>query len=88
MSAVYFDTGKDGLRGESDAELANLAGLMTKYPTLKVEVQGHTDNVGDPTANLTLSQSRAERVRDMLSTKYGIAADISSRADSDRPSPR
>ena len=75
MSAVYFDTGSDGLRGESDVELANLAALMTKYPTLKVEVQGHTDNVGDPTANLTLSQGRADRVRNMLTTKYLIAAD-------------
>jgi len=75
MSAVYFDTGMDGLRRESDAEVTNLAGLMTQYPTLKVEVQGHTDNVGDPTANLTLSQSRADRVRDILSTRYGIAAD-------------
>jgi outer membrane protein OmpA-like peptidoglycan-associated protein len=75
MSAVYFDTGMDGLRGESDAELANLAALLTTYPQLKVEVQGHTDNAGDPTANLTLSQGRAERVRGMLTTKYGIAAD-------------
>jgi len=75
MSAVYFDTNMDALRGESDAELANLAALLTKYPQLKVEVQGHTDNVGDPTANLTLSQGRAERVRSMLTTKYGIAAD-------------
>jgi photosynthetic reaction center M subunit len=75
MSAVYFDTGKDGLRAESDAEVANLAALFTKYPQLKIEVQGHTDNVGDATANLTLSQSRADRVRDMLTTKYGIAAD-------------
>jgi photosynthetic reaction center M subunit len=75
MSAVYFDTGKDALRGESDAELANLAALFTRYPTLAIEVQGHTDNVGDPTANLALSQGRADRVRDMLTTKYGIAAD-------------
>ncbi len=80
MSAVYFDTAKDALRGESDAELANLAALFTKYPTLKIEVQGHTDNVGDATSNLTLSQGRSDRVRDMLITKYGIAADrISSR---------
>jgi photosynthetic reaction center M subunit len=75
MSAVYFDTGKDGLRTESDAEVANLAALFTKYPQLKIEVQGHTDNVGDATANLTLSQSRADRVRTILTTKYGIAAD-------------
>jgi outer membrane protein OmpA-like peptidoglycan-associated protein len=75
MSAVYFDTGKDGLRAESDAEVANLSALFAKYPQLKIEVQGHTDNVGDATANLTLSQSRADRVRDMLTTKYGIAAD-------------
>ncbi|MES3033639.1 MAG: OmpA family protein [Gemmatimonadota bacterium] len=75
MSAVYFDTGMDALRGESDAELTNLAGLMTKYPALKVEVQGHTDNVGDPTANLTLSQNRANRVRELLTSRHGIAAD-------------
>ena len=75
MSAVYFDTGMDALRGESDTELANLAALLTRYPQLKVEVQGHTDNVGDPTANLTLSQGRAERMRSTLTTTYGIAAD-------------
>ena len=75
MSAVYFDTGKDALRGESNAELTNLAALFTQYPMLKVEVQGHTDDVGDPTANLTLSQGRADRVRDMLITKHGIAPD-------------
>ena len=75
MSAVYFDNGKDALRGESDSELANLAALFTRYPQLKIEVQGHTDNVGDPTANLTLSQNRADRVRSMLTTKYGIAGD-------------
>jgi len=63
------------LRGESDTELANLAALLTRYPQLKVEVQGHTDNVGDPTANLTLSQGRAERMRSTLTTTYGIAAD-------------
>jgi photosynthetic reaction center M subunit len=75
MSAVYFATGKDGLRAESDAEVANLAALFTSYPSLKIEVQGHTDNVGDPTSNLALSQERANRVRDVLTTKYGIAAD-------------
>ena len=75
MSAVYFDTGKDALRGESDAEVANLAALFTRYPQLRIEVQGHTDNAGDPTANLTLSQDRADRVRSMLITKYGIAGD-------------
>jgi photosynthetic reaction center M subunit len=74
MSAVYFDTGKDALRTESDAELTNLATLFNRYPQLNVEVQGHTDNVGDPAANLTLSQGRADRVRDMLITKYGVAA--------------
>ena len=75
MSALYFDTAMAAVRGESTSELANLAALMTTNPTLKIEVQGHTDNAGDPTANLTLSQGRAERVRDMLTTKYGIAAD-------------
>jgi photosynthetic reaction center M subunit len=75
MSAVYFDTGKDALRAESDAEVRNLAALLERYPALKLEVRGHTDNVGNEAANMALSQARAERVRDMLVSRLNVSGD-------------
>ncbi len=40
--------------------------LMEEYPELKFSVEGHTDNVGDNTSNMTLSADRAERVMNTL----------------------
>ena len=42
--------------------------------SLKLEVSGHTDNSGDKAHNMTLSQGRADAVKAMLVSKYGIDA--------------
>jgi len=70
---VFFDLGKAELRPESSIELLKLADLLKKNPTLKIEISGHTDNVGDPVLNQKLSEARAKTVMNFL-VQNGIAA--------------
>lgn len=73
LDNVYFDTGKSSLRTESYKELNELVDLMKRKPTLKIEIGGHTDNVGNDNDNLELSQARADAVKQFL-IKKGIEA--------------
>ena len=73
LYGVLFDFNKSTLQPASDAVLQQVADLLTKDKTLKVEVQGHTDNVGGDASNQTLSEARARAVADWL-TKHGVAA--------------
>jgi outer membrane protein OmpA-like peptidoglycan-associated protein len=66
LKNVFFETGKFDLRPESKAELDKLIAFLTANPNIRAELSGHTDNVGSPTANLTLSQNRAKAVVDYL----------------------
>ena len=71
---IYFDTGKSELKPESEPALDEIAKLLKASPMLKVFIVGHTDMVGDPAANVKLSQARAQAVVMALVTKNGIAA--------------
>lgn len=73
LKNIFFDFNKSTLRAESTTELDRLIKLLTDIPTLKIEISGHTDNVGAATYNKTLSESRAKAVVDYL-VKNGIAA--------------
>jgi outer membrane protein OmpA-like peptidoglycan-associated protein len=66
MSDVLFDFGKATLRPEAREKLAKVSGVLLAYPTLKVRVEGNTDNVGSDEFNQTLSEKRADAVRDYL----------------------
>lgn len=66
---VFFDTGKSSLRSESYAELDALVEFMKINQTIKVEIGGHTDNIGGYSANLLLSKNRAKAVMDYMLTK-------------------
>jgi outer membrane protein OmpA-like peptidoglycan-associated protein len=66
LQNVFFESAKYDLMPTSFVELDVLFGYMEKNPKMKIEVQGHTDNVGDTEKNLTLSQDRANAVRDYL----------------------
>jgi outer membrane protein OmpA-like peptidoglycan-associated protein len=66
MSDVLFDTGKYTLRQEAREKLARIAGIILNYPGLKLESEGHTDNVGSEEFNQKLSEQRAESVRGYL----------------------
>jgi outer membrane protein OmpA-like peptidoglycan-associated protein len=54
--------------------LQQVAGILTADKALKLEVQGHTDNVGNDAYNQTLSEARAKAVVTWL-TQHGVAAD-------------
>lgn len=73
LRGILFDTGKDTLKPESDAVLAEIVTLLSGNPGLKVSIDGHTDNVGNAKANLALSKKRAESVKKFLVGK-GVAA--------------
>jgi outer membrane protein OmpA-like peptidoglycan-associated protein/tetratricopeptide (TPR) repeat protein len=74
LKNIFFDFNKATLRPESKGELENLTQLMRDNSTLKIEISGHTDNVGSATYNKTLSDQRAKAVVDYL-IKAGISAD-------------
>ena len=69
---VFFETGSAALRSQSLTELDRLTKLLTESPKLKIQINGHTDNVGDDPINQTLSEARAKAVQDYLLTK-GVA---------------
>jgi outer membrane protein OmpA-like peptidoglycan-associated protein len=66
MSDVLFDTGQYSLRVGAREKLAKISGIVLAYPSLTLEVEGHTDNVGSDELNLRLSENRADSVRDFL----------------------
>jgi len=59
---ILFETGKATLKQESMEEIQKVADYMKKNPTVRFEVQGHTDNQGSDKVNDPLSQKRAEAV--------------------------
>ncbi len=63
---IFFDFDKSTLRKESTKELERLQGILKENPTLKVEIAGHTDNVGSAEYNQKLSEDRAHTVVDYL----------------------
>ena len=69
LKNIFFDFDKATLRKESAAELDRLVKMLRDVPTLKIEISGHTDNVGSYRANQKLSESRASSVVDYLVTK-------------------
>jgi outer membrane protein OmpA-like peptidoglycan-associated protein len=72
MSDVLFDTGKYTLKPGAREKLAKVAGILLAYPGLNIEVGGYTDNVGGDAMNQTLSENRADSVRDYL-VQEGVA---------------
>jgi len=71
---VNFDTGKSTIKPDSVETLDAAAAALKAVGNLKVEVAGHTDNVGTPESNQRLSQERAQAVMAAL-VKRGIGAD-------------
>ena len=66
MSDVLFDTGKYSLKPGAREKLAKVAGILIAYPSLNIEIDGYTDNVGGDDMNQKLSENRADAVKDYL----------------------
>jgi OOP family OmpA-OmpF porin len=72
---ILFESGKSEVKPESTPTLKSIAAALKGHPDLKVEIQGHTDNVGAAASNMTLSQARADAVKAALTSDYGVTAD-------------
>ena len=74
LNVVEFGTASAALTEASKKTLDQAAGMLTRFPEKRVEVQGHTDTIGQPDANMQLSDARAYAVYQYLIEK-GVAAD-------------
>jgi len=63
---ILFNTGNATLKAESYSELNKLVNLLKENPSVRIEVSGHTDNVGSASVNKNLSKSRAMSVMNYL----------------------
>src|SRR6202040_4240675 len=70
---IHFASGKATIQPDSDAVLRQIAQLLSEDPSLKLRVEGHTDNQGVAVANQALSEKRAQAVVGWL-TSHGIGA--------------
>ena len=69
LDKVYFEIGESNLLPESYEQLDGLLQMLKNDPKMNILVEGHTDNVGDPTQNKRLSLERAYNVREYLISK-------------------
>lgn len=69
LKNIFFETGKFDLKNESKTELDKLVMLMNDNPNVKIQIDGHTDNVGQEKDNLLLSTNRAKSVVGYLLSK-------------------
>lgn len=74
VKGINFKTGSAEILKNSNKTLDSAVKVLNDYPELKLEIQGHTDDVGDDAENLTLSQARADSVKAYMVGK-GIAED-------------
>ena len=74
LKNVFFQTGKYTLLDISIVELDKVVEMMQQHPTMRIELGGHTDNVGSEAMNQKLSEQRAKAVYDYL-VQHGVAAE-------------
>jgi outer membrane protein OmpA-like peptidoglycan-associated protein len=76
MSDVLFDFNKYTLKPEAREKLAKVSGILLAYPSLKLQVEGYTDNIGSDEYNQKLSEERAGSVRDYLVSQNVADANV------------
>ncbi len=92
LNNVFFDLDKYNLKKSSFTELDRLFNLLVEFKDLKIEISGHTDNLGSEVYNELLSQKRADAVKNYLINKgisdqriisigYGQTLPVSSNSD-------
>jgi len=78
LTNVFFDFDKFDLKSSSYPELNRLANFIKQYPDIKIEVSGHTDNVGSDSYNKNLSQKRSDAVKAYLISQGCNASQLTS----------
>ena len=76
---INFETGKSTIKSESQSIVDQIVQMLKANPSLKISVEGHTDNVGTMAANQTLSDNRAKAVMNALITQGIDKARLSSK---------
>jgi outer membrane protein OmpA-like peptidoglycan-associated protein len=71
LKNIFFDTDKYDLQEKSITELQKIIRYLNENPATRIEISGHTDNVGSVTYNRQLSENRAKSVYNYL-TKNGV----------------
>ena len=71
---IHFDTGSSILNSDSAPIVKQVADGLIGDPALTLEIDGYTDSIGGKASNLTLSQARADAVRSVLVSQFGIDA--------------
>lgn len=73
LENVHFDSGSFEIKKESEKALKELLGALQSNPKMRIEIAGHTDNIGEDKANMKLSQQRADAILKWL-VKNSISA--------------
>jgi outer membrane protein OmpA-like peptidoglycan-associated protein len=73
LNNIFFESGSSSILNQSKPELNKVMELLNSNPKMRIEVGGHTDNIGNDLSNVTLSEQRAKSVMNYLIEK-GIAA--------------
>lgn len=71
---ILFETNKSSIKSESYPQLDNVVSYLNRKKEEKIEIIGHTDNVGNSKSNLALSKQRAEAIKKYLVSK-GVSSD-------------
>lgn len=74
LNNIFFETARSSLLPESTVELDQLVDVLNTYPSMVIELAGHTDSEGSEASNLKLSQDRSNSVKSYLVQK-GVSAD-------------
>ena len=74
LKNIFFETASAGLLSVSQTELNKVVEMMLKNPTMKIRVNGHTDNIGTESDNLKLSLDRSLSVKNYL-VEHSIGAE-------------
>lgn len=83
---IFFATGSDKLLPQSSKSLTEVAKIMSDNPSLKLSIDGYTDNTGDAAKNVALSQKRADAVKAFLVNNKVEAAHLTAAGHgSDKP---
>lgn len=69
LKNIFFDVNKFDLKPESQVELDKVVQLLQENPTVRIQIEGHTDNVGTAADNLKLSENRAKSVVSFIVSK-------------------